>query len=331
MSFRFEELTLVVPELWEKPWAEIIDEAEGIEREFIITQARYAHLLKSVRSSPVTPEKIGWLALWSRLFGCVSGGRGTVTWEARLAVSVLMRVAFEAALHLEAVMLPVLDAADSSEPTIGEKHWAAARERLRAYVTWCLRGDEVLYRHVSSEKTLDQAFDPRKERTFIDILGENKEAWESLSGQHLELVSDQEASHDRSKAAAGFRRARDRLARWLSDPRLRPWYRQLRELEKQTSGPVSLFLLLGVGNSVPAFLRSRGVGIGYFEYLHGSAVIHGSSLEASMLTTNSLVAPDFANLDGSFEQSANSLLSQCRLHAVLLELMSSHLEAGRMD
>ena len=102
----------------------------------------------------------------------------------------------------------------------------------------------------------------------------------------------------------------------------------MRELEKQTF-PVSLFLLLGVGNSVPAFLRSRGLGIGYFEYLQGSAVIHGASLEASMLTTDTLVAPDFANLDGSFEEYAERLLSQCRLQAILLEIMSGHLEAGR--
>jgi hypothetical protein len=326
--FRFENLTLVVPELWEKPWDEIIDEAEGIEREFIIAEARYARLLKAIAPSPVTPEKIAWLALWSRLFGCVSGGRGTVQREARLAVSVLRRVAFEAALHLQAVMLPVLTAADSSGPSIGEEHWTAVRDRLRAYLTWSLRGDEALYRHVSSEKTLEEAFDPRNERAFIEMLGENKAAWESLSGQRLEVVSDQEALYDRTKATARFKTKRNRLARWLSDPRLQPWYRQMRELEKQTF-PVSLFLLLGVGNSVPAFLRSRGLGIGYFEYLQGSAAIHGASLEASMLTTDTLVAPDFANLDGSFEEYAERLLSQCRLQAILLEIMSGHLEAGR--
>jgi hypothetical protein len=326
--FRFENLTLVVPELWEKPWDEIIAEAEGIEREFIATQARYARLLRPIAPTPVTPEKVGWLALWSRLFGCLSGGRGAIDWEARLAISVLTRVAFETALHLQAVMLPVLNAADLVGSRIDEKHWAAARDRLRACVTWSLRGDEALYRHVSSDRILDEAFDPRKERAFIEMLGENKAPWESLSGQRLEVVSDQEASFDRSKAVARFRKKRNRLSRWLSDPRLKPWYRQIRELEKHTS-PVSLFLLLGVGNSVPAFLRSRGLGIGYFEYLQGSAVVHGSSLEASMLTTETLVAPDFANLDGSFEESADRLLSNCRLQAVLLDIMSGHLQAGR--
>jgi hypothetical protein len=321
--FSFEELTLVVPELWEKPWAELIEDAEGLERDLISAQARYAHLLKGIQPSPVTPEKLAWLALWSRLFGCISGCMGTVKWEARFPAGVLARVAFEASLHLQAVMIPVLDAAETRK--LSEADWTTVRERLRAYLTWSLRGDEALYRHVSSDRILDEAFDRRGERDFINFLGESREAWEHLTGQHLEVVSDQEALYDRSKAVARFRKERERLARWVSDSRLKPWYRQLRELEQQTGGNVSLFLFLGVGNSVPAFLRSRGTGVGYFEYLQGSAAIHGSSFEATMLTTDEVIAPDFGNLTGEYERVVDRVLSNVRLQAILLELLSAHL------
>lgn len=322
--FSFEELTLVIPQLWDKPWPELVEDAEGPERDLIAAQARYARLLKGIQPSPVTPEKLAWLALWSRLYGCLSGCIGTAQWEARFPAGVLARVAFEASLHLQAVMIPVLDAAETRK--LDEADWMTVRERLRAYLTWSLRGDEALYRHVSSERILNEAFDRRGERDFINVLGESREAWEHLTGQHLEVVSDQEALFDRSKAAARFRKERDRLARWLADSRLKPWYRRLRELEQQTRGNVSLFLFLGVGDSVPAFLRSRGSGVGYFEYLQGSAAIHGSSFEAAMLTTSEVIAPDFGNLTGEYQRVVDRILSNVGLHALLLELLSGHLD-----
>lgn len=324
--FAFEDLTLAIPPLWDKPWDQTIKGADGIDREFLVVQARYVRLLRQLNPAPVTPEKIAWLAIWSRLFGALTGARGASIWKSRFSVTVLGRVAYEANLHLEATMLPVLTAVEMGAGGLREEHWVALRERLQGYLAWSLCGDQLLFRHVSSKRILDETFDPRPERELIKNLGDRRGAWEALAGQRFELVSDQEALHDRARAAATFSSELTRIAKWLSDDRLRPWVDRYRELEKTARGSVSLFSLLGVGDSVGSFLRSRRRGIGYFEYLKGSAFIHGSSLDAAMLTAPEALAPDFANLGSEFETTARRIIDDCQLHALLLEVAALNLD-----
>jgi hypothetical protein len=324
--FKFESLTILVPELWDKEWDQLIDDADGYEREFLAAQARYARMLQGLKASPATPEKIAWLALWSRLFGCLTGGRGAAEWESRFASSIIARVCYETTLHIQAVLLPVLKAVEPPDGAISEEHWEMVRDRLRGYLAWTLRGDQRLYRHVLQEQNLNDAFDPRPEREFIRDLGESREAWERLSRQELEIVSDQEAFNDRAKAVAFFRSELNRVTLWLADSRLQPWRVKLSGLESATDGSVSLFALLDAGHSVSSFLRSRNAGVGYYEYLKGSAFVHGSSLETAMFTQATVVAPDFADLAGGFRSSTEQILSQAHLHAVLWELCLSKID-----
>lgn len=316
----------MIPQIWDKPWDQLIKEAEGIDREFLVVQARYVRLLRRLTPTPATPEKIAWLAIWSRLFGALTGARGANIWKSRFSVTILGRVAYEANLHLQAVMLPVLTAAEPGNGGLREEHWVTLRDRLWGYLAWSLRGDELLFKHVSSPRNLDEAFDPRPERDLIKNLGDRRSAWEALSGQRFELVSDQEAFHDRARATVSFARELNRVAKWLSDDRLRPWVVRLRELEKTAKGTVSLFRLLDAGESVASFLRSRRAGIGYFEYLKGSAFVHGSSLDAALLTAPEALAPDFADLGGEFETTARRMIDDCQLHALLLEVTATNLD-----
>ena len=326
-ALTLDELTLFVPNIWDKPWDESIEDAEGVDREFLRVQAAYARLLQRIAPTPATAEKIGFLSLWSRFFGALAGGRGASEWKSRFAVSVIGRVALESSLHLQAVMLPILEADISDGPDIGEEHWAATRDRLCGYVAWSLRGDELLYERLSRSRTLEEAFDPVPERDFIQQLGPAQEAWERISHQRLELVSDQEASHDLEKAKRRLKQSSQRISTWLSDPRLAPWIAKLKDLENSPNvkGAVTLFQLFGLPPSVSQFLKRRGASIAYIGYLRGSGFIHGSSLEASMLMAGGVVAPDFANLGNGFESATNSVLSDCALARVLLDLLAGHL------
>lgn len=110
MEFSFAEPNLYVPELGAREWDEYIEEAEGIEKEFIVAQAVYARVLGRLSAAPAAAAKLGWLSLWSRLFGSLTGGRGAAQLKSRLSERVMERVAFEAWLHLQAVILPVLEA-----------------------------------------------------------------------------------------------------------------------------------------------------------------------------------------------------------------------------
>jgi len=324
--YSLNELNLVIPELWDKPWDEYIENSEGIEREFIVVQSTYARALRQIADKPVTPEKLAWLSLWSRMFGALTGARGATMWKSRFAVSVMERVAVEAFLHLEAVMLPAMENAES----LDEHAWASVRARLRGYLAWCIYGDEVLYKQLLDDRILEAAFDPKPERALIEELGSSANAWESLTGTAFEVLSDQEAFHDRENAKKQLTSDMTRATKWLSDPRLRPWIDKLRLLKRESEGrgAVPLFSHFDLPASVSGFLRKRGSSIKYITYLKGSGFIHGSSLEASMLVGDSMIAPDFANLGRGFETATNTTLSECRLAILLLQVLSTHIASG---
>lgn len=321
--FRFEDLTLVVPNLWEKDWTAAVADAEDRERSVVEALARYSALLRNLPASPATPAKVGWLSLWSRMFGCLTGVRGAVAWESRFPIEVLERVAFETGLHVRAVLAPMLRSAESE--SIREDVRAQVRDRLTAYVAWALRGDEMICDHVGRSDRLDASFDPAAERELIADLGDKQEWWRQLSGQSLELVSDEEAALDKSKARNALRARRDGIKDLLSDPRVLIWVRRLKELERAASGSVPLLALLGEGSSVGSFAKRDDPVLGYSAYFIGSHAIHGSSLRASLLVAPPILMPDFASLGGNAAELARGVANSCSLHAVLLGVVSSWL------
>ncbi len=327
MTFRFESLELLVPELWDKPWEEWIAEAEGIDREFLTAEAVYANMLRVVPAKPVTPEKVAWLTIWSRLFNTIEGVRGAKDVQSNMSILALARVAYEVSLHVEAIGLPALTAAGSGGLT--EEAWEAVRDRLRAYCAWTLRGDERLHERLTKPWHLLAAHDRQLERDFIHDWGDSVGMWEAMSGQKLELVSKQEEAQDRRRAQAQFQAELTRIRKWLSDERLKPWRDKLHQLEqKDDRGTVSFFQLVGAGTSVSNFLNQRGMSIGYFEYLRGSAVVHGSSMGSVMAAREGFITPDFADLEDDAVRSAGHVISRCRIVAVFLQITASHLDAA---
>lgn len=325
-NFRFEDINLLIPELWEKDWEEAISEAESPEREWIQLQSRLAHMLKPFPKEPSTPEKVAWLSFWSRLYSGTVGARSAMIWESRYTISVISRVVSETIMHLRVVLYPVIQAVSSHGSQIEPHHWNEVRDRLRGYLVWCLRGDSALLRRLAKPDTQDTAFDPRPSRDFIKDLGHRRQWWEQLTGQQLEIVSDQEAFHDRAKFRKHVQDEINRVTRWLSDHRLQDWQQRLVGLEKSMQGNVPLFALFDAGTSVSDFLRRTDESIGYVEYLSGSATIHGSSLSSSLYTTDSWLVPDFADLRGSAKQTARHIRVGISLHTLLLALALDHLE-----
>lgn len=323
MTFKFESLELLVPELWDKPWAQWISDSDGIDREFAMAESVYAHMLRSVSAKPVTPEKVAWLTIWSRFFNTIAGVRGARDAQSNMSILALARVAYEVSLHVEAIGLPALTAAGSG---LTEEAWERVRDRLRAYCAWTLRGDERLHERLAKPWHLHAAHDRQEEREFIRDLGDSVATWEAMSGQKLELVSKQEEAQDRRRAQAQFQSELKRIRTWLSDDRLRPWRDKLDQLEKVERGTVSFFQLVGAGTSVSDFLRQRGMSVGYFEYLRGSAVVHGSSMGSVMAAREGFLTPDFADVEDDAKRSAGHVISRCRIIAVLLQIIASHLD-----
>ncbi|MHB1330053.1 MAG: hypothetical protein ACYC2K_17780 [Gemmatimonadales bacterium] len=321
-NFRTEDLRLLVPDLWSKPWDEWAAEAEGVDRDFISAAAHSARALKRIRSEAPTPERLAWLALWSRLFGALSGAQGTVDRKSRFATGVMSRVASETALHVHAIALPALEA-----KPLTDESWASVRESLRAYLAWSLHGDERLCRRLLDDAYLAHVYDPKPEQEMIRRLGPALESWEKLSGSKIDIISDNEATFDRERAAERLRTKLHRIDRWSSDERIAPWYSKVSELAGHKDRAVSLFELLGLGKNVFEFLHRRDLSFAYVSYIQGSGHVHGSSLDAAMVTADGLVMPDFASIAGDLEASAQTIVRDCRLSMILLELVARHLDS----
>src|SRR5665213_1217223 len=323
MSHTLDEIKLLIPELWKEPWDEHIAAAENIDREFLRVQARYAHLLRQLSSVPVTPAKLGFLSLWSRLFGSLAGSVGTTRWKSRFALNVHSRIALEAFLHLQAVLLPVLEPDGSDKEEEGNR----VRDRLGAYVAWTLHTDCRLYRDLLSEQKLDAAYSPELERKMAQELSATGETWEKLTHQRFEIVSDEEAAFDKARGKQSLQDRLDRNEHWLRDDRLSTWQERLRvQEEKQPNRTVTLFALLGLKNSVKSFAEYRGGLLGYFDYSRTSGYIHGSSFESCMAIGGVAIAPDYADLADEFADCAKGILRRTGLSALLLSLMANRLD-----
>ena len=302
------------------------DESEGLDREFLAAQARYSDLLRLVPEAPATFEKLAWIALWSRLYGVLVGARGSVQQQSRIALAVLDRTAFETELHIEAIVRPSLGIVLTDRDSPASDNWERVRERLFGFVAWTLLGDQSLYERAGEDETLRAAFDPLPAREHERETGSVRTAF-----GEVEVLSDQEASLDLSRAKKALAAKASRAERWLTAAQLQPWIKRARDVEGSASGrrrpPISLFELFGEGSSVFNFLNRdpQWASMTYLQYAEGSAFIHGSHLSGSLLMLGDAVFADVGNPTGEIERHAQSVLSTCLLQAQSLEGLANAL------
>src|SRR5688572_7008915 len=95
---------LVVPTFNKAEWVSAIADAADAESPLLNAQWRLASLVESLESATATPERLAWLTLWSRFFGCVEAARGAVSRASLLGLGAVRRASEESLLHIEAIM-----------------------------------------------------------------------------------------------------------------------------------------------------------------------------------------------------------------------------------
>jgi hypothetical protein len=332
MSEPLESYSLYVPQIPSEPWSEELKQAEGANRLFLLQQTRLVSLLKGVpERSAATPARVAWLAMWVKVLRTVDAARSCCERGNDFAMRILGRTLFELGLHLSAVLRPVLQWVDLeasgmkvSKPAEGHPEaWALALRRLSAYTAWCLNGDLGLVEFLLRPGTQRELWDPSPTR---ELTRDPKRLaiHERLFGP-VEILNPHELAHEKKLWVEGLKGRQKRLQGWLTHPDLTAWVAKLST--RRTNGPMTLFELLDETEpSLRQFLKQRRLLFAYFQYLRGSLLIHGSTVDEVLFAANEVIVPTIMeNDDEVLVNVAGELGPHATYVSASLHLLCPHL------
>ena len=134
----FEGFKLYIPELWTKEWDVVISDAEGISKEILKVQYHAAQFLEQIDDFKVTPEKLAWLAFWTRIFSSLEAVLLALANDSEYILRIISRAVFEDSLHAQLLL-------KESSPSVTN-----ISDRLSAYAAWCLWNDRKVYQDILS-------------------------------------------------------------------------------------------------------------------------------------------------------------------------------------
>jgi len=324
-----DDLTFLIPPLWEKEWKETIDEAEGVDKQLLLFQAHLANMLKTLKDCRITPERLAWFSLWSKTFLALDGARSALVRDSEYILHMLARASFENLLHARTVMEPDFrlykpastflesETVKKSE----EEIWGDVADRLRGYAAWCLWSDKQFYEELLKKDTLDKVWDPMP-AFKIKNDPTKRVMHESLFGP-LDIETDSDRlQEERAEYEQEFRKSLDRVGSWLKHPELKGWGEKLTRKPK-----TNFFALCGVKNGkVPKRLENLGLGFAYASYMQGSMLIHGSTLDSLYCNMEGKkLMPKFFGEKKRVELLASEIGDSCNQVILLLVLMQKNL------
>lgn len=315
---------LILPQV---PSAEELEHAiaslEGLLKEAAIVRAKGLSLLRQVKETKATPERIGWLNLWAKTFTDLESGFFALKFKSDLVLQMLSRSTFEWLLHVQALYDPIYNlyaqrhSGDKIVIPQPSENYALKKcvDLLRAYTAWCLWSDKQYYKRIISGETMDGVWDAKPAE---EILANEKklEMHESFFGP-LDIETDaQKLREGQQKVRHRYREKINRIEGWLSDPQLRPWKEKIEKLPK---GSVSFFSLVSSEDkTVSKRLDKLGISFAYQQYSIGSMILHGSTMEQFIMIGESSLCPKIETNAADAEIHLSSIVSACNLIFILL-------------
>ncbi len=144
--------------------------------------------------------------------------------------------------------------------------------------------------------------------------------WESLFGE-VEVLSDQEAELDKTRAEESYHAGAEHVKRCLRDPRLKPWWDRFRELSHGGAPPSFFQFFNETEKSVRKMLRSSGYEHAYIGYSEWSSLVHGSTLENSVAGYAGFFAPLFGDVTEELGWAREQFVNSARFLWLLLASM----------
>ena len=286
--------------------------------------------LTSVRMLPpvVTPESLAWTALWTRAISLAMAVPQLLSGPSSLPLWVLSRSTLELLIHAVLVVgdetpafqvpLPPHDAPG----TLNHQ-----RDRLRGYLAWSLMHDLKVARSqemaANSSERPESATRPRS--SYPDQV---RAALDRLLGDE-EIVSDPEYELDRRRAADAAARSVARIQQIQGDPRLAEWTRKIISLSaKRKSYFVPELAALLYDMKLSDALQQLRVAYPSLRWTEGSKVIHGSTLESSVLVNGSEAMLRVVDVPEALEERGREVAENCLYTLLALSTLGPAIGIG---
>lgn len=320
---------LNVPTIWKKNWQEAIESSEGSAKTIILYQARAASLLKLINDRESMPERIAWLTIWTRTFAILDGILGALERSNLVILQVMDRMAFECLMHAEIILEPVAKLWNAKKKGVNVivsdsfevRAWQQVRQRLQAYTAWCLWNDRFYYTELLDYRTLYHIWDPAP--------GLRARTAKKQIPDYEILFGPTEIETDPDKICEGKRQMEAmlqlRLARcddWLTDSRMVTWKMKLDSLQKANNKSVSFIQLIqnDTKKSISRRLQDVERRFMYVEYMMGSMILHGSTIEHILKIGEDFLYPCIIGTADDCEQMALKVGSSCNNTVLFLAM-----------
>jgi hypothetical protein len=313
---------LVVPELWNKNWSEVIDEAEGVEKMILVIQARAANLLKGINDFEATPDRLAWLSIWTKAFSALDSVGGALGRNSEYVLEILSRVVFETLLHIRTIVEPLTNG--HGERTV--ESYDDAVKRLQAYAAWCFWNDQQYYKESLNFRNMKAAFDAKPSADIVSN-PEGLSHFLNIFGP-LDLEPDQNKLNSACRAhERSLKIEINRVKTWLEHPQIREWASIIRDMQLRACGKsITFFSLFSESEeSIRKRLTGFELRFAYTLYMKGSMIIHGSSLDQSLHMVNNKVIPNFIGSDNQVDSLAQSITSRVNSIMVWLYILQKQL------
>lgn len=310
--------------LFERDWQAAIDAANGPTGHLLAAQGALVEVLRPLKPEPTTAEKLAWLSLWSRLYSLASAAMGVRDYGSNIGLAIIERAEYELTYQIQTI--GAVGTADSpvSGPTAIDGTLTIAR--LRQYLAWCIWHDLRAWKRAARFEDVTESFDPTRQRERATRAPRLTEWISNLTGLDTEVVSDQEAEFDKERYLDKVKKLIAFCEALLDDPSLKESRDRLRSRQFK-----SFFDFLGLGETLPAFVRRQRARLGYLTYSLASGVLHGSTYVGTLHHLNVVVMPYIYDYSDELDKRSVTLSSALRANAVLLSLTTRALDAAGAD
>lgn len=326
----FAEYKLSIPKVWDSNWEKALTSATGIRRDLLATRKEAAALLQDIDEIHATPERLGWLNLWSKVFMALDAVLSAIESGSNLILQLIYKNTFELMLQVHSVLDPVFNLhkmpqMDFTKADVNnndaEYAYRSTIERLRVYVAYCLWHDKAYYEELINPRSFKEVWEFTPNSWFVDDgnIGQRYsyflDKWRTL----LKQLSDKDLKYQTRKTLL---QKIKRIDEWLLDPSLRRWAAAMNTARSRLKGGVPFFSIFDQSDrSIPQRLIKEGLRFGYSSYVMSSMMSHASSMDGFIRIDGGTAFLISDGENSEIEGIAGELLLRCRHLFVLLTII----------
>jgi len=294
----FKDYDLVLPQLTEEDdTLQAIINQGGIIKESAIVLAQGFNLLKDIDESKATPERVGWLNLWSKSIVAMKSAISAFETDSDLSLQAISRASFEWLWHAMIINDPISETYRNINQGANvyplERSNRLTVDRLRAYTAWCLWADKLFYRKIIRPDNLNEIWNPEPAKSIVEN-EDDLERHEKIFGKIEIEVDEEQLKAQRRQMKSAYQEKIDKIDQLLLEPHLQNWNNKIQQMILKSKTTPPFFKLFN--SSIYKTLEKHDVSFGYSAYSVGSMALHGSTMDQFIHIGDSIIGPKISHI-----------------------------------